>query len=94
MQTYLHLTRTVLPDMARAPETDWPVVNDHCFQRIVLDAICGGVWYDHIARPAYKHLTTAQAQQAVDLCKAIIAGQADLHALNHQSLHWRGKLRA
>nr|WP_299682474.1 hypothetical protein [uncultured Roseobacter sp.] len=91
VQEYLHLTRVVLPELACRPETNWPVVNDHCFQRIVLDAISGGVWYDHIARPAYKHLTTAQAAEAVAICKAIIAGDADLHALNRRSLKWRGK---
>jgi hypothetical protein len=69
------------------------VRNDHCFQRIVLDAICGGTWYDHIARPAYKHLTRYQALQAVTLCDAIISGDADLTQLNRQSLTWRGKLR-
>lgn len=91
VQAYLHLTRVVLPQMARRPGVNWPVVNDHCFQRIVLDAISGGVWYDHIARPAYKHLTPRQAAGAVALCKAIIAGEADLHRLNRQSLKWRGK---
>ena len=91
VQQYLHLTRVVLPDLARRPGTNWPVVNDHCFQRIVLDAISGGVWYNHIARPAYKHLTTAQATEAVAISKAIIAGDADVHALNRRSLKWRGK---
>ena len=85
------MTRVVLPDLACRPETNWPVVNDHCFQRIVLDAICGGVWYDRIARPAYKHLSTAQAAEAVSICRAIIAGDADLQALNRRSLKWRGK---
>lgn len=93
-QEYLHLTREVLPEMARLQDTCWPVVNDHCFQRIVLDTICGGVWYNHIARPAYRHLTDEQAQAAVNLCREILAGEADLHALNRQSLSWRGKAAA
>ncbi|KIC48790.1 hypothetical protein [Tateyamaria sp. ANG-S1] len=90
---YLTLTREVLPQMAADQGRTWPVRNDHCFQRIVLDNICGGVWYDHIDRPAYKHLTPAKAQAAVALCNDIISGRADLHALNRQSLAWRGKLR-
>ena len=89
---YLHLTREEMPRLARQGGRGWPVVNDHCFQRIVLDAICGGVWYDHLGRPAYKHLTKDQARAAVALCEDIIAGRADLTALNHQSLKWRGKL--
>ncbi|MEL6644871.1 MAG: hypothetical protein AAFQ79_13135 [Pseudomonadota bacterium] len=88
---YLYLTRVVLPAMARAPGTRWPVREDHCFQRIVLDTICGGVWYDHIPRPAYRHLTAAQARDAVRLCEGIETGTVDLHCLNAQSLGWRGK---
>ncbi len=93
IDTYLHLTKKVLPQLARGDEHNWPVSEDHCFQRIVLDTICGGVWYDHLSRPAYKHLTNDQAQRAVHLCKSILAGQADLHELNQQSLAWRGKTK-
>ena len=89
--TYLHLTREVLPALARTAGRDWPVREDHCFQRIVLDTICGGTWYAHIDRPAYKHLSPDQAKRAVALCQAIAAGRADLRQLNRQSLIWRGK---
>ncbi len=90
---YRHLTGIVMPELALDRSRKWPVVNDHCFQRIVLDAVCEGVWYDHIQRPAYKNLTYAQASKAVTLCEAILDGSADLTALNRQSLLWRGKLR-
>ena len=89
---YAVLTKETMPDLARTTHRHWPVRNDHCFQRIVLDTVCGGVWYDHLARPAYKHLTRAQALQAVSLCSDIIDGTVDLNALNKQSLVWRGKL--
>jgi len=88
---YMTLTKEVMPDLARTSHRHWPVRNDHCFQRIVLDAVCGGMWYDHIARPAYKHLTRDQALQAVALCDRIISGEADLMQLNRKSLIWRGK---
>ena len=88
---YAVMTKETMPNLARTTHTHWPVRNDHCFQRIVLDTICGGVWYDHIARPAYKHMTRAQAEQAVALSEAIADGAADVHALNRQSLIWRGK---
>ena len=91
VEQYLHLTRTVMPALAHTSKRHWPVRNDHCFQRIVLDTICGGVWYDHIARPAYKHISQAQAAQAVQLCDQIIAATTDLNVLNQQSLVWRGK---
>lgn len=91
VEQYLHLTRSVMPEMAQTPKNVWPIRNDHCFQRIVLDAICGGIWYDHIPRPAYKHLSLDQARRAVQLCEGIISGTFDIVALNHQSLTWRGK---
>ncbi len=91
VNSYLHLTRAVLPSLARSSRQDWPVSEDHCFQRIVLDTICGGVWYEHLVRPAYQNLTNDEAQRAVDLCYEIAEGHADLRQLNHQSLIWRGK---
>ena len=59
--------------------------------RSSLDAVCNGIWYDYLERPAYKNLTQDQAFRAVQLCKEIVAGRANLHALNRQSLIWRGK---
>ena len=91
VDAYLHLTKEVLPSLARTGRQDWPVREDHCFQRIVLDTICGGVWYEHLDRPAYKNLTHDQAQRATNLCHEIAEGHADLHQLNNQSLIWRGK---
>lgn len=91
---YRHLTGTILPAGARQKPQDWPVLNDHCFQRIVLDVICGGVWYDYIARPAYKNLSLEQASRAVQLCEDIIAGLVDIEELNQRSLSWRRKHRA
>ena len=93
VEAYLHLTKKVLPSLAQSGGQDWPISEDHCFQRIVLDTICGGVWYAHLDRPAYKNLTHEQAQRAVDLCREIAAGRADLQQLNNQSLIWRGKSR-
>ena len=91
---YLHLTKEVLPSLARFGGQDWPVHEDHCFQRIVLDTVCGGVWYAYLDRPAYKNLTHDQARRAVALCREIAEGRADLRQLNIQSLIWRGKRRA
>ncbi|WP_245731550.1 hypothetical protein [Loktanella fryxellensis] len=84
---YRHLKQVTLPSLAEVRR--WPVRHDHCFQRIVLDTICGGVWYDRIARPAYRHLTAAEACSAIALCEAIIADHVDLAELNTRSLIWR-----
>jgi len=93
VERYLHLTRMVMPALARSTKRHWPVRNDHCFQRIVLDTICGGNWSDHIPRPAYQHLGKTEAMRAVQLCEQIISGETDLSLLNLQSLTWRGKGR-
>ena len=93
VDAYLQLTKQVLPSLAKSGGQDWPVRQDHCFQRIVLDTICGGVWYAYLDRPAYKNLTHEQAQREVDLCQEIAEGRADLQQLNNQSLIWRGKSR-
>ena len=94
IQRYLNLTRTVMPALAQTRLNEWPVQNDHCFQRIVLDTVRAGVWYDRILRPAFKNLSLEQAGHAVLICENIIAGSVDLAGLNRQSLAWRGKLRA
>ena len=93
IQVYMHLTKEVLPTLAKKKCSDWPVYEDHCFQRIVLDTICGGIWYEHLKRPAYKNLTDEQAKLAVELCEDIVNGKANLNQLNQQSLRWRGKLK-
>ena len=88
---WLHLTRVALP--AIAGEREWPVRLDHCFQRILLDAACEGRWYDRIpGRPAYRACDPAILARAVALGEAVLAGEADLHALNRRSLAWRGKV--
>ena len=89
-RSWLTLTRETLPALAAARA--WPVSADHCFQRILLDHVCGGCWYDHIAqRPAYHHLSDDQLARAVATAEALSTGTADLHQLNAQSLAWRGK---
>ena len=88
---YLKLTREIMPKMAKDKVFQWPVKNNNCFQHIVLDTICNGSWYEHLEKPAYKHLNKNQALKAVQLCEDIIAGRADLNVLNCQSLLWRNK---
>ena len=89
---WLDLTRRALPALAVA--RGWPVGADHCFQRILLDHAVGGRWYDEVAaRPAYRHIALDGLARAVALGEAVAAGDADLDALNAQSLRWRGKAR-
>jgi hypothetical protein len=88
---WLDLTRRALPEAAVGRD-GWPVRFDHCFQRILLDHATGGVWYDAIPkRPAYANAPDAVLERAVALGEAVLADEADLAALNRQSLVWRGK---
>ncbi len=88
---WLDLTRRAMP-AARRP--DWPVRHDHCFQRILLDAACGGVWYDHVAgRPAYRHAPEPVLRRAVALGRDVLEGRAALGPLNERSLRWRAAAR-
>ncbi|MEX0370483.1 MAG: hypothetical protein AB3N09_07605, partial [Tateyamaria sp.] len=91
---YRQQTGSVLPSMEQSDPSAWPVNVDHCFQRIVIDAVGGGVWTDHRRRPAYIHLDAKQAEHAVDLSEALVEGRADIWELNAASLAARAARRA
>jgi hypothetical protein len=88
--SWLDLTRRRLPQAATVRR--WPIRHDHCFQRVLLDNACGGVWYDHIdGRPAYRAAPLRVLAAAVALAEDAEAGRADLPALNAASLGWRAE---
>ena len=84
------ITRQTLPALAKTRR--WPVSADHCFMRILLDAVHDGRW-DRVVqeRPAYKHINVERLASAVALAERVAEDEADLWALNAQSLAWRGK---
>ena len=86
--------RLVGEDLPRAAQArpDWPVSLDHCFARIVLDAVCGRPWREIIPAPAWRRMDTDQLNRAIALAEDIRDGRADLGALNHRSLALRGKV--
>ncbi len=87
---WLRLTREVMPGLAAT--RGWPVRLDHCFQRILLDAELGSPWTERLAgRPAYKRVDDATLERLIALAEAVVAGAADLRALNRMSLEGRGK---
>ena len=91
---YRRLVRVELPAAARAG--NWELRHDHCFARVILDAVCGGCWYAHLRR---RHGRTAESQlDAAQLARALQTGRgmltggaAEVARLNAQSLRWRGK---
>ena len=85
---WLELTRVVLPNLAAG--RGWPIRADHCFQRVLLDAAVGGVWYDAVARrPAYRFIALDLLRNAVELGRGVASGTEDVTALNRRSLAWR-----
>lgn len=85
---WLDLTSRVLPGLAH--ERGWPIRADHCFQRVILDAVFDDVWYRHVPqRPAYRTIDATLLLAAVTLAEAIGDGKADLTALNATSLAHR-----
>jgi hypothetical protein len=87
---WLELTRDTMPRLAK--ERGWPVIADHCFQRILLDNACDGVWYEKIkGRPGYRAAPDNVLATAIRLGEDAVSGATDLDTLNRRSLAWRGK---
>ena len=87
------LVRVELPAAARAGR--WILRFDHCFARIILDALFGGCSYDHLdhrrGRSAESQLDTAQLRRAGALARRMLTeGAEEVRRLNRQSLIWRG----
>ena len=89
---YVRRVTEELPRAAR--REDWPISEDHCFARVVLDNVFGDVWYDHVdGRPAYEHLSPAELKEAIALADRMLeAGRPAVETLNRDSLRWRGEL--
>ncbi len=89
-QRWRDLVRLALP-AAAIDHPEWPIRLDHCFARVILDAVCAGPWREAIAAPAWRTMDAGQLAAAFGLAEAVIEGSADVHALDAQSLAWRGK---
>ena len=92
-QEYIWLTTVVLPQLAT--QRNFPVSQDDCFQRIILDNLCGDCWHkvlDPSQELAYRQLTEAQLRDAIALAHSIVQLPDNyLHTLNLSSLQWRGE---
>lgn len=90
-QEYLYLTNDLLPAKARAEH--WPIKDNHCIQRILLDHLVGGAWPDHLRRlriPAYQQLDLKEMGRLLRSAHALYGKtKAEVTALNRQSLGWR-----
>ena len=77
---------------AAATRPDWPVKEDHCFARILLDNACGRPWREVIQSPAWREAPPDLLREACTMGEAVLDGAANLGALNRRSLAVRGKL--
>lgn len=90
---YLELTEDVLPRLAR--REGWPITEDHCYQRVILDTIAGQEWYHTIAdptadAPAFMQLDAEQLQAAINVAHQMIEhGRPVVERLNDRSLSFR-----
>lgn len=84
------LVDVTLPKAAQT-HPDWPVYRNHCFARILLDNACGIMWREAIKPPAWRNTPLPVLQTAIDLGDSVLTGDADLWALNDQSLILRAK---
>lgn len=90
VQRFKYLTEVALP--ARAVAHRWSIRFDHCFKRICLDHAFAGVWYNHLQRPAERHLNGEPLQRALACAEELNRGDRDLlKQRNVTSLRWRGK---
>lgn len=95
-ERYLELTRETLP--AAGCRRGWPIVEDHCFMRVLLDRLFDDCWYKHLDRrrgAAYRQLTGEQLRRVIAMAEELLADEGDslIHDWNRQSLWVRGKLR-
>lgn len=90
--TYARKVTEELPARARRSDS-WPIQEDHCFARVVLDAVFQDAWYDHVdGAPAYKQLSAAELREAIAIADRMLeSGASAVTALNRQSLRWRGE---
>ncbi len=99
------LYKETLPALARAKDPvqpHWPVHLDHCFARIIYDAVIGlsrnpdsaisGPWTDRLEAPAVKNMHAQNLKECIALGEEIAAGKVDLVELDRLSLAVRGKL--
>lgn len=90
-ETYLRKVTETLPAQA---SQDWPISEDHCFSRVVLDNVFRDAWYDHVnGRPAYKNLSESELERAIAIADQMLEdGRSAVVERNENSLRWRGEL--
>lgn len=89
-ERYHCLVHERLPAAAQAGE-QWPIHDDHCFPRVVLNTLFEDEWSDHVeGRPAHEHLSPAALEATIDIAERMLAaGRPLIQEHNDDSLRWR-----
>ncbi|MCJ1402586.1 hypothetical protein MMC11_005806 [Xylographa trunciseda] len=95
--TWTTLYTHTLPSLALsyAPtQPHWPVHLDHCFARIIYDAVIGenlAPWPTRLKSPAVAHMSATQLQACITMGEGIASGRVPLVEADERSLALRGK---
>ena len=88
-------TQKVHCELPAAADPEWPIHQDHCFARVVLDNLFQDRWDTHVSgRPAYEHLSPTELREAIRLADRMLdTGTPGVKKLNNNSLRWRDERR-
>lgn len=86
-QKWRHLVGARLPRAAL--QRNWPITNDHCFARILLDVTLDRPWKDVVKPPAWRHTPICQLEHAISLGEALLGNAQNIDDLNQKSLSLR-----
>lgn len=86
-QKWRHLVGERLPRAAL--ERDWPITNDHCFARILLDVTLNRPWREAVRPPAWRHTPICKLAKAISLGEALLHNTQSVDDLNKRSLSLR-----
>ncbi|NRB63904.1 MAG: hypothetical protein HRU40_12915 [Saprospiraceae bacterium] len=88
---YLQRTNVDLPIQSK--KHNWPIHENHCFQRILLDHLFLAPWYTILKKnqnPAYQQLNIMQLSKLLMLTQKMqCMNKKDITALNQVSIKWR-----
>ena len=79
--------------LATRDRSAWPVHLDHCFARIIYDAVIGvdAPWPSKLKSPAKLHMNETQLKKCIEMGQGLIEGRIDLREWNQKSLDIRAK---
>lgn len=87
---YQLLAKKVLPRLADS--LGFPIKEDHCFYRVVLDWLVQDKWDRVLDKPAYKQLTEEQLEKCIDRMYIWIECPSILRRDNKNSLSYRKRI--